>query len=534
MKKIILSIVLAAGSIFVINNFTFAQDQECLVELKKLVSDTVADSGFKPPFSELRNLCSECGKFKELVDFLQWLASEKKISEARSKYCIALTRYYHLKCLEEKQGWDEYFNQGNAYREDLVSKSNDAISLTKPKDAINIYARLLQWQFYRDQQEADSDTALDELMNACSVYSKESKDQALIKEVADQLSLSDEKSKSRELYKLYALSIANSDVNKEQLLGVAEGFYKEANLELSETLYDVYIDRIIKSADKEKAAEELAKIVKIFAYQDSGTSDPFYAEKVFKKIEELGGKEVFSEALMYLRAFNLEKSKEFQGARDAYLALIQRFPASAHINEALFKAGVISTYILRTAEEGKKYFTQLTQIEKIDPHIISAFYQLGLLSQWAGATDPAKELYAKLIEKAGSAYQETVNLARERLQEIEQGKSLEYNLKNFLDTSLKSEYANLQFGKSALSGSAHIGAPKQEVKVRSAAQNDGGGCMQIAVQYLWSGDLGSTKPSIEVPSFVTVYQDPGTKVIGLVVVSPNGIIDRDMDLVDIR
>lgn len=57
--------------------------------------------------------------------------------------------------------------------------------------------------------------------------------------------------------------------------------------------------------------------------------------------------------------------------------------------------------------------------------------------------------------------------------------------------------------------------------------------MQIELQYLWSGDLGSKKPSANEAEFATAYTNTGTKVINLVVVSPAGIIDRSLDLVDV-
>jgi hypothetical protein len=57
--------------------------------------------------------------------------------------------------------------------------------------------------------------------------------------------------------------------------------------------------------------------------------------------------------------------------------------------------------------------------------------------------------------------------------------------------------------------------------------------MQVELQYLWSGHLGSAKPTSEPSSLNTEYSDKGTKEINLVVVSPAGIIDRGLDILDV-
>jgi hypothetical protein len=56
--------------------------------------------------------------------------------------------------------------------------------------------------------------------------------------------------------------------------------------------------------------------------------------------------------------------------------------------------------------------------------------------------------------------------------------------------------------------------------------------MQVELQYLWSGHLGENKPSTSQSSFETSYTTAGTKEINLVVVSPTGVIDRTLDMVD--
>ncbi len=57
--------------------------------------------------------------------------------------------------------------------------------------------------------------------------------------------------------------------------------------------------------------------------------------------------------------------------------------------------------------------------------------------------------------------------------------------------------------------------------------------MQVELQYLWSGHLGSVAPSSSQSSFATRYDQAGTKEINLVVVSLSGVVGASIDLVDV-
>jgi len=84
-------------------------------------------------------------------------------------------------------------------------------------------------------------------------------------------------------------------------------------------------------------AGQLKEIARQFSYDPISVGDTAYAEKVFASMEELAGKDSFDEEALYLRAFSLEKAKEFAKAKDIYRELINRFPQSTRINEALIK-----------------------------------------------------------------------------------------------------------------------------------------------------------------------------------------------------
>ncbi len=343
-----------------------------------------------------------------------------------------------------------------------------------------------------------------------------------------------EKGKAKEVYKIYVDKIVNSDIKDDQLNSIALGFYKEGNLDLAQTVFDVYIEKITKSTPKEKLIPILIDIAKLFSYKDEGPKDTFYAEKVFQKLEEIGTKDAFDERFLYLRAFNLEKTKEYPKAKDLYVDLVKLYPKTCYADEANFKIGMVYTYILRDIESGRSYFEKLERKETLSPQGISSLYQLGLLSQWKEDYIKAKEYYNKLIEKAKDDFQETVILTKERLKEIDEAKPIEYNLKTFLDISLKEENAIFDTTKVDLRSSPYNAKKDQEVAVDSTAYTAETGCMQIELEYLWSGHTGITKPTNAQSSFLTQYLYPGTKEINLVVVSPSGIIDRNLDMADVR
>ncbi len=512
----------------------FAQGNDRIVELTKQIIEAKANQELYAPFEELKNLYFKDNKYTALVEFLRALSQEKKALEPFTGYYIAQSRYHQLKYLEDTQKWDEYFAQGNTYRDELTKAAQKTINTTIPNEPINIYARLILWQFHKDQQDVFAESSLTDLMSSIIEYSKVAGDIKPIKEVADTLLSYGEKGKSKELYRIYAEKLVTSDIKDEALRAIALGFYKEGNLGLAENIYNIYVDRITKSTPQEKLIPILMDIAKQFSYKDQGQNDPVYAETIFKKIEELGGKKIFDQELMYLRAFNLEKAKEYSKAKDAYADLILAFPETSHADEAIFKSGIINTYILRDKKEGRDYFKELTRkAEGISSWGISSLYQLGLLSQWENDLTAAKDYYNKLIKLAAGTYPQMVTQASERLKEIEEGKPIEYNLKTFLDVSLKEEYSMFDMSKLDLKAHPYKAKKEETVNISSTAYAAPTGCIEIQLQYLWSGDLGSNKPSPDQAAFNTAYLDTGTEVINLVVISPSGIIERSLDLADV-
>lgn len=541
--------LLTYNSSLITHHYCFAQDNSALVNLSKQIIEAKTKEELYPLFEEVKDLYFQEDKYSQLVELLKSLSQQKEALGPFTDYYTALARYYQIKHLEEAQEWDEYFSQGNSYRDQLTAAAGKAIDSTNPKDALNIRSRLLLWQFHKDQQDAFVESSLADLMQAISGYAEDAKDLKPIREAADKLLAHGEKGKSKELYQTYANKLTGSVKEAQELEALALGFYKEGNLELSLRLYDVYIERIAQTYPKEKLIPILINIARNFSSQDEGKKDAYYAEKLFNKIEEAGTKDAFDEELMYLRAFNVEKIKEYSRAKDFYLDLLQRYPETKYADEAYFKAGIISTYVLRDIKTGRDYFEKLAhsaslsanpepveglaQKEILSPQVISGLYQLGLLSQWENDLAKAKDYYNVLLEKAGNDFTETVALAQERLKEITGSKPIGYNLKIFLDLSLKEEEPAFTPGLADLNSSRYRLKKDENVDIKCTPYTVESGCMQVEIQYLWSGDLGTAKPPLERAEFNTTYVQRGTKEINLVVVSPSGVLDRTIELVDV-
>lgn len=514
------------------SHISFAKDNYPDTLTNQIIATKNTDELYAP-FKELKDFYFKDNKYNEFIEFLKSLGQKKKGLATFVSYYTALSRYQQLKHLEVAQKWDEYFSSGDKYRQELQENVFKIIDSTKINEPLNLYARLLFWQFAKDQQDTSCNERLSGLLNALYEYAKDAKDISVIKEVAQQLLARGEKISAKQVYKIYVEKLAASEINLEDLGSIALDSYNQGNLELAESVYDLYQERIIKAYPKEKFIPILIDIAKKFVYEDAGLMDPFYAEEVFSRLEQVAGKDAFDEQLLYLRAFNLEKNKEYTRAKDIYLELVKLFPSSKYTDEAIFKIGIISTYILSDASGGKNYFKQLAQKETTSAQVISSLYQLGLLNQWEENFTQAKEFYDQLIERAKDSFLDTQQLTQQRLKEILETKPLEYNLKTFLDVCLKKE--NVIFGGTKIDLRSHPHKLKKEedTNITTSVGVLESGCMQVEIQYLWSGHLGVNTPSITESSFQTKYVNPGTKEINLVVVSPAGVIDRNLDMVDV-
>ncbi|MDD5246312.1 MAG: hypothetical protein PHS09_02835 [Candidatus Omnitrophica bacterium] len=474
-------------------------------------------------------------EYSAFVDFLNSLGRKKKSLRPYVNYYTALTRHSQLAYLESIQDWNEYFSKGDEYRHQMQSSLLAGLKEVNPEDPLYLSLKLLQWKYAQEQQDPAAQGYLTELIGACEKYSKESKDFSLIKDLGDQVLAAGQKNSAKKIYAVFAQALTKTTDSPGELERSAADFYNQKNMDLAQLLYDAYIEKLLSGKDKAKAVTALQEIAQKFTYRDQEPNDPAYAEKIFAELESLGGEGVFNEKLIYLRAYNLEKLHEFEKAALAYQALIKNFANSERVPEAKFKAGVINAYIMRQVDEGKKYFNELFQQGDLSSWGAAAGYQLGLLSQFSAEADQAAVFYRSLIDRAKENFQDTVMLARQRLQEIDGKNDLEYNLKTFLETALDKGPAEGAFNASKinLQCSPCLAEKNSSVKMSSEVSVPASGCTQIELRYLWSGDLGENPPLNSDPSFTTAYRSSGSKVINLVVVNPAGVIDYGLDFVDI-
>jgi TolA-binding protein len=491
-------------------------------------------------------------QYNEFIDFLNNSKDRDNAAGLCQNYYKAQTRYLQLKYLEEKQSWDDYFANGNTYREQLEQNAQKVINQTESVNPLRIQSRLLLWQFHHDQQDAFVEQSLTDLLVDVHSYAVGSGDSDLIKTVADKLLAYEEKSKAREIYKLYVQGLVAQKLTEPQLKNIAAGFYKQGNLELAQSVYDIYIDGIAKTFSPEKFIQELFEIASLFVYKPAGLYDMAYAEKIYAKIEALGAKDAFNQDTIYLRAFNLEKMNAYKDALKFYLQLIQNYPQNKHVDEATYKLGMISAYALADINEARKYFERLSNKTPLEvpakggsvttgdlllagfsPQVISAFYQLGLLAQWEGDLVKAKDYYDLLLKNAQGKYAAIVSQTNDRFKEIQENKPLSYNLKTFLDASLKNESTLIEMNKAELKSSGYILEKNQSNTVSAAVNMPQSGCNQVELQYLWSGDLGGANPAVTDSNFSGTYVDNGTKEINIVIISPAGVIDRSFIMLDV-
>ena len=501
--------------------------------LAKQVTDAKTTQEAYLSLGGLKVLYFENNQYNEFADFLKSLDNKNQEVAAAINYYLGLTRYRQLKYLEEAQEWNEYFNKGDFYRGQLSGSLEKAISETPAGDTVNIYSRLILWQYYKDRDDPSSDTLLSGLTESVLEYSNTDRDISVIKAVADAFLPYKEKAKAKQLYAIYVAKLLASEIKDNQLKEAALGFYQEGKLELSENLYDAYIERILLDS-KPKAISALKDTAAQFVYQDDKPNDPAYAENIFRKIEEIASAASFDQELIYMRAFNLEKMKDFSGAKEHYLDLAGRAPEGRHFDEAVFKAGVISTYLLGEIDSGRTLFEGLIQKESaLSPQAVSSFYQLGLLSQWEGDLTRAGDYYTKLIDKAKENFGETVMLARKRLQEIGAQEPIEYNLRMFLEAALKKDPSAELMHNAELLCRPYKARQGEQVIIEPNLFIPQAGCIPVNFNYLWSGHSGETELSGKNHPLNTSYNSTGTKEINLVVVSPAGIIDYCLDFIDV-
>ena len=467
------------------------------------------------------------GRFDDFLSLLKSVDRKDKGWGAVDDYFAALTRYKQLAYLEQNQQWEQYFNQGGAYRGEIGQALERCLKAATASDQVSLYARLLSLQAHIDQNGA-SPELVTSFVDSAKKFSETAKDFEPLKIAADTLMSYSEKRAAKELYGIYLEKISSSGMSDAEIAAMGRGFLKDGNIDLAESACDIYLKRLQAYAS-DKSVPAMLEVASLFAYKDRQVNDPFYAEKVFALAEKAGGAEAFDADTLYLRAFNLEQAGECAAAREQYQILVKRFPDGARVSEAQFKAAIFYAYWLKDIKSAREQFELLANSGSAAPEAVQALYQLGLLKQWEKDNEGARQYYAKAQEKAGANFPETAALCQARLKEIESGKELEYGLKIFLDASLGNNQSDMS--KVQIEPVSTRLKKGEGEEFNSHAQPAESGCTAVTLSYFWVGDLGSASPDSQQSGFKSTYNEPGTKMVGLAVMSQTGLLDRAFRMV---
>ena len=516
---------------------SYAQDEQ--KNTKQLELQILSNPKDEKVTQSLQALCEmyfSQAEYTQLIDFLTKLGKKKvPVCVVPIGYYLGLCRYHQLKHLEETQNWKEYFDLGNMYREELFSETQK-VSEACPLSSFGVRAQLINWLQHRAQNDTQSEGALRKLMDMVSAFAKAQPDIEVVKEVADALAANEEAALAKSTYALYVNCLLEAGKSPLKLESSAEEALKEGNFDLAEIIYERYIETIRGTLAKNTLAFELIAIIRNFA-TDGWTkgNDPRYAEKVFGILEESCGKEYFTQELQYLRAYNLQRFKEYARSAEEYTLCITNFPKSSYVDEAEFKLGILYVYLLGQKEKGISHWQNVIERNGSLSYVAESLYHKSLLGHYAQDTESAKEGYAKILALVSDSpdFKNLRERVMARQKEIDESKPIEYNLRVFLDASLQqpqSSHAGIELWVSLYKT---LSFKQEEVKFSSQQFLIETGCLAPELTYLWSGDLGSISPIPTAQEFTTDYQTLGTRVVNLVVVSPSGVIGSTLEMVDV-
>lgn len=489
-----------------------------------------------PALEELASLYFSAGQYNQFADFLGKLTKDKvQDCSLAAGYYLALCRYHQLRHLEEAQAWQEYFDKGADYREELFRQTRD-IALNCPNSPFAIRAQTINWLEHKARNDGEREDSLNKVISLINGYVKQAQvdDIEVIKEAADILSREKETAFSKAAYNLYVNRMIAKEVSVDKLRHSAQEAYNQGNLELSEAIYERYLQLVAKFFSKDKFAAELTVLANEFSSGGPGkNSDPQYAERIFSALEESSGAEYFSQELQYSRAYNLERMKEYSRCAKEYEALVSRFASGASADKAAFKLGLIYAYILGQKEKGIVSWQKVIEHNNSLNYVLESLYHKSLILQYEGKVDEAVSGYEKIIQLAGenAAFRNIAARAALRQKEITGAKDMEYNLKIFLDSVLKEGLLN-QSPLDLLVSPAKAGLG-EDVKFSSRQPVLQTGCIAPELTYLWSGDLGEVDLAPVEPEFVSRYRYPGVKVVNLVVLSPAGVVGSALEMVEV-
>ena len=513
-------------------------DIQSIDKLKEMIEKRRAVSDLESHLASLSEFYFKQKKFNEFYDFLD--TQSRKASYRKQPvifYYKALTRFAQMRHLEEGQLWEKYFENKDLYAEQLKIALERVDKLNKGNNALALRSKLLDWQLLKDDNQQSS-VILDELFTIARNFPQESvQNLEVIRQIAEELFLNKESNYGKKLYNVYINGIANTDIGLEKLSKLAEEFFSKEQHGLSVSLYEILIERLLENSPEDNSLiiAKMKDIASKFIHTGwSQAPDAFFAESVYKKIQNLKGQEAFDLKTQFNRAYNLERLKEYTLCVKEYESLISRFPKYKQRDRVYFRLGVISAYLLKNVEEAKSYFIKVINDFPESLDYLNSYYHLGLLDHWNKDFKNAKDSYTIILEKAKEANLESeiIDLAQARLKEIQEGKDIEYNLRFFLTVALSEREQNYPV-KLELFAMPPKNFTEEQTEFAVSSYTTDTGCLQPNFTYLWSGQLGINQNPRNVYNFQTDYLDKGTVVVNVALTGPAGLIDGTLEIADI-
>jgi tetratricopeptide (TPR) repeat protein len=529
---------IATGFLFLVVTALGYADEPALNKAKRLEALILTDARDIQAAQSLNELSKIYLTNHLYADFMDALRKLEKVKRPECElavgYYIGLCRYHQLRYLEETKNWQEYFDSGNAYRQELFTETERIVKMC-PDTEFGLRSQALNWLQHKVQNDAQAEDSLNKLTQMIQSYSqKEDFDPDVVKEVADTFSAQDEPSAAKSAYNIYVKGLLAKENPPERLRSIAESSLSKGNIDLAQILYERYIELIKVSLTKDNLAKELIAIIKQFATDGwSQGEDPLYAEKTFGVLEGSCGRNYFSEELQYLRAYNLERAREHSRAIEEYEIFVKDFPKSDRLDEVEFKLGIFYCYARGQKEKGVALLQNIAEGAGALEYKAEALYHHSLLNQYKGEPEAAKSGYGKilaLVSENTADFKSLSGRTAERLKEIKQQRPIEHNLKTFLDATVGG-YASGQGGleivvnpyKEFRGGTIRFNVPQLQLET---------GCLVPELTYLWSGDLGGAAVPTE-PEFSAAYTGIGTKVVNLVVLSADEVMGAAIGMAEI-
>jgi hypothetical protein len=453
---------------------------------------------------------------------------------AEVHYYLALTRQKNIDFWNASKNWEGVFDQAAAFKKEILGDLKLAQGLLKNDPVLALKIKVLRWRRAREDDPDSADGLFSDLLKTAQDGPGSAAILEVIRSIADELSLLEDKNLARRLYEVYVRKLIASDLSKEELKEKGALFLARENVYLAKALFDGYLARYADT--KALEAKERVRVADLFSHQDNGSGpDPVFAEEMYQKAVASEGVVCFESASQYRRAFNLERMKEYTPAAQEYKNLLSNFTDYKDKAAINFRLGVISAYAFRDFETAAAYFLKVKDDPAEGALALSALYQLGLLDHHKGDKEKAKEFYAACLEKAkglglDAQKNEICLMAQERLKEIEEIREMAHPLKLFFEGLAKKE----TFLFVDLTGAPPKQDPSRPEVFTVTTSNPQTGCMMPVYAYEWSGETGSTVNIANAPQLTTDYPSGRIKVVMVAVVGPKDLEGVGFDMVEVK